>query len=69
MISAQKHQAAFQEKTRRSGLVECFNWWRRGESNPRPQILCLWPYMLSLIFNLTVRNPTGRATNGGSGEF
>ncbi len=45
------------------------DWWRRGESNPRPQILCLRPYMLSLVFDLTFRNPTGRAANGGSGEF
>ncbi len=45
------------------------DWWRRGESNPRPQILCLRPYMLSLVFALTFRCPTGRATNGGSGEF
>jgi hypothetical protein len=44
-------------------------WWRRGESNPRPQILRPWPYMLSLVFDLTLRNPTGRAANGGSGEF
>lgn len=43
-------------------------WWRRGELNPRPQILCRWPYMLSLVFNLTFRCPTGRATNGGSGK-
>jgi len=39
------------------------------ESNPRPQILCLRPYMLSLVFDLTFRNPTGRTANGGSGEF
>jgi hypothetical protein len=25
--------------------------------------------MLSLVFDLTFRNPTGRAANGGSGEF
>jgi len=37
--------------------------------NPRPQILCPWHYMLSLIFVLTFRNPIGRAANGGSGEF
>jgi hypothetical protein len=37
--------------------------------NPRPQILCLRPYMLSLVFDLTFHNPTGRVANGGSGEF
>lgn len=42
-------------------------WWRRGESNPRPQILRPWHYMLSLVLVLTFRNPTGRTTNGGSG--
>jgi hypothetical protein len=26
-------------------------------------------YMLSLVFDLTFRNPIGRAANGGSGEF
>ena len=26
------------------------NWWRRRESNPRPQALRLWFYMLSSIF-------------------
>jgi len=33
-----------------NGLVEKFGgtagWWRRRESNPRPQILCRWFYML-----------------------
>ena len=42
-------------------------WWRRGESNPRPQILRPWHYMFSLVFVLTFRLPTGRVTNGGSG--
>ena len=28
-------------------------WWRRGESNPRPQALRPRPYMLSFTFNLT----------------
>lgn len=41
-------------------------WWRRGELNPRPQILRPWYYMLSVVFALTVANPTRRAGNGGS---
>ena len=28
-------------------------WWRRRESNPRPQDLCLWLYMLIRSINLT----------------
>ena len=48
-----------------SGRVRLFvflNWWRRRESNPRPQVLCLWHYMLSHVFSLTAGFPTDRAT-------
>ncbi len=30
-----------------------FIWWRRGESNPRPPVLCHWLYMLIPTFYLT----------------
>ena len=29
------------------------DWWRRGESNPRPRVFHLRDYMLSRCFNLT----------------
>ncbi len=32
-------------------------WWRRRESNPRPKILCLRLYMLSVIESLVTNNP------------
>ncbi len=32
-------------------------WWRRGESNPRPQVLCHWLYMLIRFFDLTLYYP------------
>ena len=35
-------------------------WWRRRESNPRPQALCHRIYMLSPVFVLTADYPTGR---------
>jgi hypothetical protein len=35
-------------------------WWRRRESNPRPQVIHLQLYMLSRVFDLTVSYPTGR---------
>ena len=35
-------------------------WWRRRESNPRPQALRYRLYMLSRVFDLTVCYPTGR---------
>jgi len=35
------------------------NWWRRRESNPRPQALRLWLYMLIPYFDLTGGYPTG----------
>ena len=38
----------------------CFYWWRRRESNPRPQVLCRRFYMLSRVFNLAGCYPTGR---------
>src|SRR5210317_852941 len=42
---------------RRGGF--CY-WWRRRESNPRPQVLRLWLYMLILSINLVDGYPTGR---------
>jgi len=36
------------------------NWWRRRESNPRPQALCRRFYMRILSIVLTGRYPTGR---------
>jgi hypothetical protein len=36
-------------------------WWRRRESNPRPQALCPWPYMRIRSIVLTGSNPTDRA--------
>ena len=33
-------------------LCELLNWWRRGESNPRPQALHLVIYMLSRLSDL-----------------
>ena len=35
-------------------------WWRRRESNPRPQALRLWLYMLILSIYLTAGYPKGR---------
>lgn len=46
---------------RRNSLsLNQLEWWRRGESNPRPQVLRPWYYMRSLVFVLTGCNPTGR---------
>jgi len=36
------------------------NWWRRRESNPRPQALYYRIYMLIRAFNLTASYPAGR---------
>jgi len=78
-MKQQKTRFAMREAGLRYGVKQhdTVIWWRRGESNPRPQILRLRPYMLSLVFDLTFRNPTGRAfrnptgraANGGSGWF
>jgi len=35
------------------GSYETYLWWRRRESNPRPQILHFWIYMLMLFISLT----------------
>jgi hypothetical protein len=45
----------------RAGLLACL---RLAASASLPR-----PYMHSLVFALTLRNPTGRAANGGSGKF
>ena len=37
-------------------------WWRRGELNPRPPVLCPQLYMLSAIFYLAINNPMGRVS-------
>ena len=44
-------------------------WWSRRESNPRPQALRPWHYMLSPVIDLTVLVPTGRVSNGGPAWF
>ena len=36
------------------------DWWRRRESNPRPQVLRLWLYMLIPVLYLITGYPTGR---------
>src|SRR5690606_19356705 len=41
-------------------------WWRRRESNPRPQALRPRLYMLSPPFVLTASNPTDRARSTAS---
>jgi hypothetical protein len=41
-----------------------FEWWKRRESNPRPQILNSKVYMHSRIIYLTVVTPTGRLNIG-----
>ncbi len=38
-----------------------FNWWRRRESNPRPQVLYSQFYILSLLFNLTCASANRQA--------
>ena len=47
----------------RSRLGFCY-WWRRRESNPRPQVLYGQRYMLSPLFDLTRCTPTGRLAAG-----
>ncbi len=42
------------------GAVSLLVWWRRRESNPRPQDLRLRLYMLIRVFALTGGYPTGR---------
>jgi hypothetical protein len=39
---------------------EAVDWWRRRESNPRPQALRCKIYVRSRVFVLVVRYPTGR---------
>jgi|GEM_PF-855638 len=39
------------------GWLFLFDWWRRRESNPRPQALCRRFYMRSLSFDLTGGSP------------
>jgi len=34
-------------------------WWRRRESNPRPQVIHLWLYMLIQPINLVAGYPVG----------
>ena len=41
-------------------VVSLFVWWRRRESNSRPQILRRWLYMLIPPISLTLSYPTGR---------
>ena len=38
------------------------NWWRRGESNPRPEALRLRHYMLSFVigFSITIPDEQGK---------
>jgi len=42
------------------GRLWILNWWRRGESNPRPQTLRHKVYMLIPCFCLTHSYPTGQ---------
>jgi len=44
-----------------SGLGDHSNWWRRRESNPRPQVLHSQDYMLSLVIWVSprARQPAG----------
>ena len=37
-------------------------WWRRGESNPRPKVFHLGDYMLSRCFDLAPQAPSGRVS-------
>ena len=48
------------EKGTRRCLFSLLVWWRRRESNPRPQDLRLRLYMLIRVFVLTGGYPTGR---------
>jgi hypothetical protein len=48
------------EKGTRRCLFSLLVWWRRRESNPRPQDLRLRLYMLIRVFALTGGYPTGR---------
>lgn len=51
-------------------LTEAPNWWRRRESNPRPEALYGKFYMRSLVnLVLTVGPPTGRLDNSESPKF
>ena len=36
------------------------NWWRRRESNPRPQALCRWLYMLIPVYCFNRLLPDGQ---------
>jgi hypothetical protein len=38
------------------------DWWRRGESNPRPKVFHLGDYMLSRCFDLAPQAPSGRVS-------
>lgn len=44
-----------------------FDWWRRRESNPRPQALYSRSYMLSHFFNLPLPLPKDRCDSGSLG--
>ena len=39
------------------------NWWRRRESNPRPQVICFRLYMLIRPISLVESYPVGRENN------
>jgi len=42
--------------------LNLYKWWRRRESNPRPQVLCRWYYMLSpVIILLPAARRAGRS--------
>jgi len=56
-ISGMPSTANRPEKRARREPGPC-RWWRRGESNPRPQALRLEVYMLSRVFGLVFRLPT-----------
>ena len=43
-----------------SGLERSLNWWRRRESNPRPQVIRFRLYMLIRPINLIEGYPVGR---------
>src|SRR5690606_28618481 len=44
-------------------------WWSWGELNPRPSVLYLWLYMLSVVYCLTSCRPTGRVHSASPVSF
>ena len=69
MNEYQSFVSLINKKAHPVGIGFSFDWWRRRESNPRPQIRYSRSYMLSLFFNLPLPLPKDRCDSGSQELF